>query len=305
VLRRTLDSLAAQSCQPARIIVIDASERATSTRLCGHRSSPGLKSQVTILPAEKVGAACQRNQGVKESTEAYIGFCDDDVLFEPKCFERLWTTLECQPDVGGVSTMITNQRYQSPGVLSRCVFGVMAGRREKSYAGRVLGPAINLLPEDRDDLPEVVPVDWLNLGCTIYRRCALPNPPFPACFTGYSLMEDLSLSITVSRRWKLANVRSARIYHDSQPGPHKSNPAKLATMELVNRHYVMTQVLGSTKTIDYVKLLLWEVFGLTSSLRTSKGWAQLFPTLFGKLRAVKEIIRTNRHRPIQAPLIIP
>src|SRR5437868_3995529 len=104
--------------------------------------------------------------------------------------------------------MILNQHYGRPGLVSRIIFTLMNGRREKSFAGRVIGPGINLLPEDRQDLPEVVPVDWLNLGCTIYRREALPDPPFRSNFTGYSLMEDLTLSLEVGKTWNLANVRT-------------------------------------------------------------------------------------------------
>jgi len=60
----------------------------------------------------------------------------------------------------------------------------------------------------------------------MYRREAIPSPPFPEHFSGYSMMEDLTLSLVVGRKWKLANARTARIYHDSQPGTHKSNSAR-------------------------------------------------------------------------------
>ena len=43
--------------------------------------------------------------------------------------------------------------------------------------------------------PEVASVEWLNTTCTIYRGEALPSPPFCNQFTGYSLMEDLALSL--------------------------------------------------------------------------------------------------------------
>jgi hypothetical protein len=155
-----------------------------------------------------------------------------------------------------------------------------------SYAGRVLGPAVNLLPEDREDLPEVVPVEWLNLGCTFYRRQALPDPPFPDHFKGYSLMEDVALSLTVSQRWKLANARTARIYHDSQPGAHKSDPALLAEMQLINRHFVMTKILGRDRVSDYLKLALFEFFSLVSSLQSRRGRATLAPALRGRVGAI-------------------
>src|SRR5207237_3425365 len=128
------------------------------------------------------GAAPQRNEGFGLSTQSVVGFFDDDILLEPHCLERLWVALQSDSGLGGVNAMITNQQYRSPGYASRLMFRLMAGQRETSYAGRVLGPAINLLPEDRQDLPEVVTAQWLNTTCTLYRREALPNPPFEEFF---------------------------------------------------------------------------------------------------------------------------
>jgi len=166
----------------------------------------------------------------------------------------------------------------------------MAGRAERSYAGRVLGPAVNLLPEDSDDLPEIVPVEWLNTTCTLYRREALPDPPFPDHFTGYSLMEDLTLSLTVGKCWKLANARTARIYHDSQPGTHKSDPALLAKMQLINRHFVMTRILGRDGFSDYVKLVLFELFSVASSLQSRSGRATVALGLWGRVEALRRMV---------------
>jgi hypothetical protein len=166
----------------------------------------------------------------------------------------------------------------------------MAGRAESSYAGRVLGPAVNLLPEDRDELPEVVPVEWLNTTCTLYRREVLPDPPFPSHFRGYSLMEDVALSLTVGKRWKLANARTARIFHDSQPGTHKSDPALLAEMQLVNRHFVMTRILGRDRFSDYLKLVLFEFYSLASSLQSGSGRATLVRALRGRVGALRRMV---------------
>jgi len=290
VLRRTLESLALQSAQPAELAIVDASRDRSTRSLCLEGSIPSLRSAVSWSCAELVGAASQRNQGVRLSSQPVIGFMDDDILFERDCFGRLWEALLSDDRVGGVNAMITNQCYQSPGLISRIVFRLIDNRSESSYAGSVLGPAVNLLPEDRDDLPEVVPVEWLNTGCTLYRREALPHPPFPDHFKGYSLMEDLALSLTVGKCWKLANARTARIYHDSQPGTHKYNPEFVAQMQLVNRHYVMTKVLGRNQFSDYLKLFLFELFSLLSMVQTPTGRMVFGPTLRGKARACKLIV---------------
>jgi glycosyltransferase involved in cell wall biosynthesis len=288
-LRRTLESVGAQSTQPAELIIVDASEDSSTRAMCAE-PVPGLHSVVSWCRADVPGAATQRNQGVRESSQSVMGFMDDDILLEPLCFARLWSALESDPHLGGVNAMITNQRYQTPGRISRFVFRLMAGRAECSYAGRVLGPAVNLLPEDGDHLPEIVPVEWLNATCTLYRREALPDPPFPDHFTGYSLMEDLTLSLTVGKRWKLANARTARIYHDSQPGTHKSNPALLAEMQLINRHFVMTRILGRDRFSDYLKLVLFELFSLASSLESRSGRATVALGLWGRVEAIRRIV---------------
>ena len=289
VLRRTLESLAGQSCQPAELIVVDASEDDLTRLLCVDKPVENLCSHIRWHAADVAGAGAQRNQGLRDCATPFIGFFDDDILFEPDCIRKLWRGLQSDDQLGGVNAMITNQRYQSPGAVSRFVFRMMADRVESSYAGRVLGPAVNLLPEDRDDLPEVVPVEWLNTTCALYRREALPDPPFPEHFTGYSLMEDLSLSLTVGKRWKLANARTARIFHDSQPGSHKSDPADLAEMQLVNRYYVMKRVLGRDRPADYFKLIMWLAFS-DISMFAHGGIRALAARVRGECRGVGVIL---------------
>jgi glycosyltransferase involved in cell wall biosynthesis len=289
VLRRTLESLAGQSAQPSDLIVVDASEDGLTHALCADEAIENLRSSVHWLAADAIGAAAQRNQGFRRCSTAFVGFFDDDILFEPECVARLWLAVQSDECLGGVNAMITNQRYETPGRISRFIFNVMADSAESSYAGRVLGPAVNLLPEDREDLPDVVPVDWLNTTCTIYRRCTLPDPPFPGHFTGYSLMEDLLLSLTVGKRWKLANARTARIFHDSQPGSHKSDPAALAEMQLINRHYVMNGVLGRNRPRDYFKLVLWLAFS-DISMFAQGGARMLAARLRGECRAMGAIL---------------
>ena len=282
-LGRTLDSLVNQGVVPFELIIVDGSEESFGQRTRG-------VCEVKYLRAETLGAAVQRNQGVAVATKPVIWFFDDDILFEPECVPYLWKALHSAQDVGGVNAMITNQCYQPPGMVSRFMFRLMGGQGS-SLAGRILGPAVNLLPEDRAELPEIVPVEWLNTTCTMYRREALPEPPFPAHFTGYSLMEDVTLSVIVGRKWKLANARTARIFHDSQPGSHKSNPAKLAAMELINRHYVMTHILQRTGLLDYLRLFLWEAFQLVAAATQLDSRRQIFSTLLGKGMAIIRLLR--------------
>jgi GT2 family glycosyltransferase len=294
-LRRSLDALAMQSAVPAEIIVIDASPNTASREVVAELERRLPRSRVRWVAAEVRGAAAQRNQGIRLASAAVIWFTEDDVFLQDDCLRRLWLGLQSDPRLGGVVGTIINQRYQTPGAVSRLMFALMNGKSEQSYAGRVLGPAVNLLPEDRDDLPEVVPVMWANTGCTMYRREALPDPPFDSVFTGYSMMEDLTLSLRVAEKWGLANVRTARVFHDSQPGPQKSNPRLRSCMELENRHYVMSRVLKRDRLRDYLKLLLWELFQVVNSGRVYGLRAPFWGFLAGRIDAVRRILAARRN----------
>lgn len=292
VFFRTLQSLAQQSHQPLEMIVVDASEDTKTQDLC-HSTVPGLATQIKYYRALAIGAATQRNQAMACATQETIWLIDDDILLEAECLARLWNALNSDVNIGGVNAMITNQRYIPPGLISRILFQFLHGQPENSYAGKCIGPALNLLPEDNPSLPEIVPVEWLNTTCTLYRRKSLPEPLFPAIFTGYSLMEDVTLSLIVGKTWNLANVRTAHIYHDSQPGDHKNNAGDLAQMELVNRHYVMTQVLERNSWQDYIKLLVLQIFGITASLQSFQGWRNLPTVLLRKLKGVIQILQSS------------
>lgn len=286
---RMLVSLANQSAQPLEMIVVDASTNRETEAVC-RTPVPGLTTTLHYYSATAIGAACQRNQAIAHSCQPVILFCDDDILFEPECVQRLWAALQSDWALGGVNAMITNQQYGSPSRISRLLFRLLHGQLQASYAGQCIGPGLNLLPDDCPDLPEVVPVDWLNTTCTLYRRQVLPHPPFPDYFTGYSLMEDVTLSLTVGKAHKLANARTARIFHDSQPGNHKNNPAVVAQMDWLNRHYVMTQVLQRRRCRDYGKLLLLQGFQIAAVMRSPRQWKTLPAILQGQCMAIGQLI---------------
>jgi hypothetical protein len=109
-------------------------------------------------------------------------------------------------------------------------------------------------------------------------------------------MEDVALSLTVGKQWQLANARTARIFHDSQPAAYKDNQAAMAKMELINRHFIMSRILGRTTVVDYAKLALLEAFGVVTSLTSARGWRALPSVLLGKAGAVRSIVRGSRDK---------
>jgi GT2 family glycosyltransferase len=290
-LHRTLISLGAQDIQPSEVIVIDASDGAETRNLCSN-GVEGIVSDIRWIQAGKTGAGIQRNEAVSLASHRLIWFLDDDILLRSNCVRLLQSALDSDPTLAGVNAMIENQHYVDPGTISRLMFALMNGENRRSFAGKMIGPAINLLPEDRQDLPEVVRVEWLNTTCTLYRREALPNPPFDPIFKGYSLMEDVALSLNVAKRgWKLANARTARIFHDSQPGEHKEDVIAISAMELVNRHYVMTNVLGRRSLTDHLKLGIYELFQIAATLCQNPGI--VVRLIRGKLVGFRQILRTK------------
>jgi glycosyltransferase involved in cell wall biosynthesis len=289
VLLRTLQSISSQLVQPVKIVIIDASPGDETKHLC-ETVIAGLNSKIVYDRAKRAGAAAQRNQGMLHCDTEFVLFMDDDIILESDCIDRLWSCLSSDTTAGGVNAMITNQKYHTPGTLTRFMYHMMSGRKLDSYAGKCIGPAWNLLPEDNPALGNCNPVEWLNTTCTLYRKSALPEPVFQPHFTGYSLMEDLALSLHVGRKYKLFNARYARIFHDSQPGDHKSGKKAFSRMELVNRHFIMTRIMGKKGFINHAKLFLFECWGIASSLTGLNGWKQLLPVLAGKFSAIPEII---------------
>jgi glycosyltransferase involved in cell wall biosynthesis len=290
-LSATLQSLANQSRQPDEIIIVDASDNGNTKELVGSYVNI-LNSTLKYIKAQTKGAASQRNEGVALAHCEYILFLDDDLLFEDYCIERLYQALTNDASLGGVNAMITNQKYHPPGRVSRILYRYLNGAELESYAGKCLGPAVNLLPEDGDHLPEVVPVEWLNTTCTLYRKEVLPIPPFPSFFTGYSLFEDVALSVFVSRKWKLANMRTARIYHDSQPGDHKRSIAELSKMEVLNRYYVTRQILYRNGFSNMTKLIVVEFYKLASYLQSIEGIKKFPLVLWGKILGFIRILKS-------------
>lgn len=194
--------------------------------------------------------------------------------------------------------MISNQSYLNPSRLSRLLFGFLGGSTAGGFAGRWLGSVLNLLPEDRSDLPEVVHTEWLNTTCTLYRREALPDPPFPEWFHGYSLSEDLLLSLEVQKRgWKVANVRTARIYHDSQGGAHKADQAKVVAMEVYNGWRIGRMYSDLSPGRLGVNLAAVQLYKLLASLSRPAEWKMFAARLRGNLMGWWQVARSASGAP--------
>ena len=206
---------------------------------------------------------------------------------EESCLENFWNAY-VEKDAGGVNALITNQKFIAPGALTKGFYKLIDKKKAASPGGKLLGPLINILPADDIQLGNIVPVEWLNTTCTIYNKKYLPQPVFDLHFKGYSLMEDVALSIRVGKSARLYNVRNARIFHDTQPGVEKNNVAIMAEMELVNRYYIMRNIVGMKGWKNYSKLIIQQLYFAMATRLIFRG-----SFIKGKLKAIKKIMKRS------------
>jgi GT2 family glycosyltransferase len=298
-LAATLESLLAQSLLPQEIVVVDGSDASTRDRTRA-LLAPLLRDhseRLRVVAAVQIGAAAQRNQGVAATAGDLVLFLDDDMHMDRDCLERLAAPLTADAAIGGACGLIENHCYHPPGLFSRMLFAWLNGVQAPSYAGRCLGPAFTTLPEDGAHVPEIAAVDWMLTGCALYRRAALPIPPVPPRFTGASIAEDLALSLSVARSWQLFSVRQARLRHEEPPkATSQCAEASLAEMEMMNRHFIMTQILGRSSLRDYGQYLTVNLFMLPLTLAQHDG-LRLFPArLLGRVRALWKLLSIGATR---------
>jgi GT2 family glycosyltransferase len=101
----------------------------------------------------------------------------------------------------------------------------------------------------------------------------LPDPPFLEYFHGYSLMEDVALSLEVGKYWRLLSVPKARIYHDSAPASYKSQTVARQAMEVSNRWFVARRVMCCAPLQLLSRMLFLQAIGLLSLLRMPRMWS--------------------------------
>ena len=288
-LLRTLKSVLSQEFLPSEIILVDGSGVPDLGGIVD-ASLMGLELHVCIIveSARLRGAGIQRNQGFARASQRFIWFLDDDIDLEPDCLKFLWKAMEIDDELGGCNAAITNQNYHPPGRTMRWLLALLGCPADGSLAGRCIGPALNFLPAIEPAGASCM-TDWLNTTCTLYRREALPITPFLPFFTGYSLMEDLALSVEVGKHWKLANCPAARIFHDSQPADYKSQQVRRQAMEVANRWFVLAKVMERGGALSLIKLIGYQGIGLLGLLIEPAKWSKVGGWIAGTLAGVFRI----------------
>jgi glycosyltransferase involved in cell wall biosynthesis len=288
-LRVTLATLREQSLWPAEVFIVDSSDTGETRQLI-ESLARDLPFPLRYVPSLVRSAARQRNAGAELASGDVLVFMDDDVRLEPQFLQELVRPFGEDPDgrLAGVSGAIVNQTYTQPRGLNRFLLGCCLGNFDESWAGRLVGPAVNFLPQDTPDT--VQRVDWLFSTGTAYRKDVFVRYRFGEQFTGYSFAEDVHLSARIGRDYRLCNTTRARFEHMDLGQHTHTDWIALGESMVANRRAVMVDVLGKDRVADAMRLFAYEVLycGLTMLVQSRLRPRQLARSrllLWGKLRA--------------------
>ena len=210
-LRKMLNSLQDQTIPPAEVIVVDASSHPVEAIL---KEFPALGLRyLRHLPPSAAG---QRNAGIQAcSPDAIlIGFADDDIVFEPKAFERLLRFWDDAPaDTLGAAFNLRNYPQRGPSLLRHSRISEALGLYSSRPGTVTRSGWQTIIP----GLAETQYVDWLPTTAVTFRKEALQLSLFDDFYESYSYLEDLDLSYTIGRAGRLAVVADAGFSHFPSP----------------------------------------------------------------------------------------
>lgn len=275
-LDRTLAGVAAQTRLPAAVVIIDASSHERCRAVAeGWRA----RLPVRYERAAAASAALQRNQGAQlldPAASPVVGFMDDDITLYPDTCARVCSVFDADSsrETGGVAVRIDEIQRPEPGAFSRWYYRLQAGYADRTYGGRLFGPAINCLPCYTEAEGDLIPSEWLNSGCVFYRTDLFLRELFPR-FDGYSFMEDVHLSARIARTHRLYFHKSARCQHRDGAVSRPRDVTAIARMRIRNQRLVAREVLGLSGPVFEAKLLLHRLFASVSVVRQrGPGWKQ-------------------------------
>jgi glycosyltransferase involved in cell wall biosynthesis len=295
-LRECLLSMAGQTLLPDEVILVDASDDQSTLELSQAMQSCS-PFPVIYLAAAVKNPGAQRNQGAERAKGDLVFFLDDDVVLEQDFVAEIVRVFQedAPGHVGGVSGTIVNQTYCPPSRLNRWLLRICVGRMEGSYAGRLLGPAVNFLPEDVPN--RIQRVDWLNTTGTAYRKDIFLRYRFDERIQ-YPF-DDLYLSARVAQDYVLLNTSRARFFHKDLGRRRERDWVGLGESLILGRYAVMKEVLGRTSLADYLRLFAYELlYSPLAGLRSGGegNVVQVAQLLRGRLRGAFKIVAGKAKR---------
>ena len=201
-----LQSIAAQSLHPGRIIVIDGGKSVQREVDAFKRELP-----VEYHRCDPPGQIRQRNYGIAllDSATPLVASFDDDIVLEPQAIENIlkfWNMSSL--DTGAVSfNIINNPPYRHS--LIRAIFGMSSARQ-----GRVLKSGYNVATTP---VSENLRTQWLSGGATVWKTEILKSNRHREITSRWAICEDVIFSYPIGKKHPLfvcadANVRHEHVY---------------------------------------------------------------------------------------------
>ena len=218
-LAEVVSSLASQSVLPWELVIVDQSDNDEGRRRVDNALRAKLNGKAKSINVNYIhdptipGAATARNRALAAADGDVWLFLDDDVVLEPQFIEELLRTYQTDPQVAGVSGIITNYpRPPWPFFVWSTVFmrGPFADERQLIY----------WRAEGLRDSP---PLDTQRFGCGLmsFRAGVMRGMSFDenldAHLKGVSDGEDVDLCERLPSGTKLLIAPRARLahYHNS------------------------------------------------------------------------------------------
>ena len=270
-LRDTLADLIPQTHPATLIVVVDASRDAATEAVCAEFAE---KLPLKYERAEVASSAMQRNQGTRHVTTPLVCFMDDDVRLPVDHFEKLCSVFasDTAEKIGGVAGRIIGMQHPEPRGFVRAYYRLQAGYDHPTWGGKVIGPAINFLPSYTEAGGDLIPAEWLNSTCTVYRTEAFLAEKFPR-FPGYSHGEDMDLSVRIARKHRLYFHRTAAYQHLDAPSSYKRDVRRMTRERLRNQARIARDTLGRSPLLVAWQMTLHRIFMTLVFIRSrSPGW---------------------------------
>jgi len=231
-LRRMLESLRVQSAVPNQVVVVAS----------GSEESRGVAEEFPSLSIQYVrasgpGISRARNEGLRlvSPETTLVGYLDDDVVLEPAACERMLAFWEqAPPDVGGAGFNLRNviaPETERKWKLRSTVWLYNAFMLRNERKGRVLRSGF---PTPIYPISEDTQVEWLESIAFVFRKEVAEQFRFDEFFQGYSYLEFLDYTYTISRKYKLWVVSNAWVTHYSSP---IKDSYLLGKKQVINRVY--------------------------------------------------------------------
>lgn len=291
ILTRLLNSIKEQTVLPDQVIIVDGSDQPIENEL-----KPFLNSIISYIRVFPPGLTRQRNEGRKALREdiTLVVYLDDDIVMEKEAIEAMLKFWETAPeDMGGASFNIINSPPNKPNFLTK-LFLINNDKK-----GKILRSGCNtaVAPVLKDIFTQ-----WLCGGATIWNRKVFKEFNYDEWYRGYAYLEDADFSYSVSKKYKLAVIHSARIQH--LPPPLKPQKVNSYIKTHVIQQYYFVKKHPELSLLQFY----WSIFGLIlisallgitrlrlESFHSAAGYiAGLASVIAGKLKQVDESFREEK-----------